>query len=44
MQFLIGEERGARITSYGEGNIFIFAEISLLKIPSCFMANYKINY
>jgi hypothetical protein len=44
MQSLIGKKGSTRVISYGESNIFIFAEMSFLKIPSCSMANYKVNY
>jgi hypothetical protein len=44
MQSLIGKKGGIRITSHGESNTFIFVEISFLKIPSYFIANYKVNH
>jgi hypothetical protein len=44
IQSLISKKESIYITSHGKGNIFIFAEIFLLKIPSCSVANYKVNY
>jgi hypothetical protein len=44
MQSLIGEKGNTYITSYRESNTFIFAEISFLKIPSCFITNCEVNY